>query len=380
MIGDGKIIMKKIGIITFHCSYNYGSVLQAYALQKYLINNGYNVKIIDYRSKNYDMYHLFKLWMLKYPLKLLAENRHINRLIRRKYNFLHFINESMHLTNKKYLYNDDLTVLNNEFNVFIAGSDQIWNPVCTGGVDSNFFLNFVDGRVNKRIAYAPSLAHASFEDKILNEMCGYIEKFDAISVREESGKKILKNNTNKNIEVVLDPTMLLEEKDYKILEIKPKFDKPYIFVYMLEKDDPCLIEYVSKISQEKAIDIVYIHLNNLFRGEHVHNVYGCKVGEFLWYIRNAKYVVSNSFHATVFSIIFQKKFCTFKTEKSYSRMVGLLNTLGLEDRIYNKEFMIESDINYDEVILKLKTLRKPSESYLIKSINGDSDRYENREN
>ena len=176
MIGDGKIIMKNIGIITFHCSYNYGSVLQAYALQKYLINNGYNVKIIDYRSKNYDMYHLFKLWMLKYPLKLLAENRHINRLIRRKYNFLHFINESMHLTNKKYLYNDDLTVLNNEFNVFIAGSDQIWNPVCTGGVDSNFFLNFVDGRVNKRIAYAPSLAHASFEDKILNEMCGYIEK------------------------------------------------------------------------------------------------------------------------------------------------------------------------------------------------------------
>ena len=286
----------------------------------------------------------------------------------------------MHLTNKKYLYNDDLTVLNNEFNVFIAGSDQIWNPVCTGGVDSNFFLNFVDGRVNKRIAYAPSLAHASFEDKILNEMCGYIEKFDAISVREESGKKILKNNTSKNIEVVLDPTMLLEEKDYKTLEINPKFDKPYIFVYMLEKDDPCLIEYVSKISQEKAIDIVYIHLNNLFRGKHVHNVYGCKVGEFLWYIRNAKYVVSNSFHATVFSIIFQKKFCTFKTEKSYSRMVGLLNTLGLEDRIYNKEFMIESDINYDEVILKLKTLRKPSESYLIKSINGDSDRYENREN
>ena len=89
-------------------------------------------------------------------------------------------------------------------------------------------------------------------------MCGYIEKFDAISVREESGKKILKNNTSKNIEVVLDPTMLLEEKDYKTLEINPKFDKPYIFVYMLEKDDPCLIEYVSKISQEKAIDIVYI--------------------------------------------------------------------------------------------------------------------------
>lgn len=149
---------------------------------------------------------------------------------------------------------------------------------------------------------------------------------------------------------------------------------------MLEKDDPCLIEYVSKISREQALDIVYLHLNNLFSGKHVHNVYGCKVGEFLWYIRNAEYVVSNSFHATVFSIIFQKKFCTFKTEKSYSRMVGLLNTLGLENRIYDKEFMIESGINYDEVMLKLNTLRKPSVSYLIKSINGDIDRYENREN
>ena len=98
-----EIIMKNIGIITFHCSYNYGSVLQAYALQKYLINSGYNVKIIDYRSKNYDMYHLLKLWMLKHPIKLIAENRHINTLIRRKHNFLHIKKDRMHLTNKKYL-------------------------------------------------------------------------------------------------------------------------------------------------------------------------------------------------------------------------------------------------------------------------------------
>lgn len=160
-----KVIMDNIGIITFHCSYNYGSVLQAYALQKYLTKCGYTVKIIDYRSKNYNMYHLFKLWMLKYPLELFRENRHIFRLIRRRYSFLHFINENMCLTDKKYSYNDDLTELNNEFNVFIAGSDQIWNPVCTGGVDSNFFLDFVDGSVNKRIAYAPSLAHTSFENK-----------------------------------------------------------------------------------------------------------------------------------------------------------------------------------------------------------------------
>ena len=146
-----EILMKNIGIITFHCSYNYGSVLQAYALQKYLIKQGYNVKIIDYRSKNYNMYHLLKLWMLKYPVKLLSENRHLNRLIKRKYNFLHFISEHMRLTEKKYLYSDDLTELNDEFNVFIAGSDQIWNPICTGGIDPNFFLSFVNDKINMYI-------------------------------------------------------------------------------------------------------------------------------------------------------------------------------------------------------------------------------------
>ena len=104
------------------------------------MNNDYDVKVIDYQSRNYDMYHLFKLWMLKHPVKLIAENKHINRLIRRKHNFLRFINESMKLTDKTYSYDDDLTVLNDEFDVFIAGSDQIWNPICTGGVDSNFFL------------------------------------------------------------------------------------------------------------------------------------------------------------------------------------------------------------------------------------------------
>lgn len=375
-----KNVMKKIGIITFHCSYNYGSVLQAYALQKYIMNHGYDVKVIDYQSRNYDMYHLFKLWMLKHPIKLIAENIHINRLIRRKHNFLHFINESINLTDKTYSYNDDLTVLNDEFDVFIAGSDQIWNPICTGGVDPNFFLKFVDGSQNTKISYAPSLAHSFFEEKILQEMCRYIESFNAISVREDSGKKLLKNKIRKNIEVVLDPTMLLDENDYKELEIKSIISKPYIFVYMLEKDDSSLIDYVSNLSKEKGLDIIYLHLNNIFSGSHVHNVYGCKVGEFLGYMRNAEYVVSNSFHATVFSIIYHKRFCTFKTEKSYSRMVGLLNALGLENRIYNQGFIIENNINYDEVMLRLETLREPSVSFLINSINGDISRNEDRKN
>ena len=121
-------------------------------------------------------------------------------------------------------------------------------------------------------------------------------------------------------------------------------------------------------------------MNNIFSGSHVHNVYGCKVGEFLGYMRNAEYVVSNSFHATVFSIIYHKRFCTFKTEKSYSRMVGLLNALGLENRIYNQGFIIENNINYDEVMLRLETLREPSVSFLINSINGDISRNEDRKN
>lgn len=356
----------RIAIITFHCSYNYGSVLQAYALQKYLLNYYENVEVIDYRSKNFKSYRLIKYRSFIKPKMLIEDLKDLRRNYKRKKSFWKFIDGEMILSSKTYSYKQSLMCLNDKYDVFICGSDQIWNAVCTDGLDSNFFLDFVTN--GKRIAYAPSLAHENFPQSILNEISHYLRKFDSISVRENSGKKILEKLCDKEVQVVVDPTMLLENTDYIGLMKNNIKDKNYIFMYMLETDNQEMIEYVYELSRLKQCQIVYIHKNNILNFNNAKNVYGISPNEFLEYIYKARYIVTNSFHATVFSILFEKQFCTFKTIKSYSRMVDLLNNLDLYNRIYFSNFDIDGSINYKQVKNKLLKLRMPSEKFLEESI------------
>ena len=323
----------KIGIVTFHCSYNYGSVLQAYALERYLLKNYKNVEVIDYRSKNFKSYRLVKYRSFLNPKLLIDDLKNLKRNYRRKKSFWNFINEKMILSDKTYSYKENLKCLNDKYDIFICGSDQIWNAVCTNGLDSNFFLNFVTTGV--KIAYAPSLAHENFPQEILNEIKNYLESFDKDYIA------LMKNAVNKS---------------------------NYIFMYMLETDNQEMMEYAYKLSQIKQCQIIYIHKNNILPFENAENVYGISPNEFLEYIYKADYVVTNSFHATVFSILFEKKFCTFKTIKSYSRMVDLLKNLNLDNRIYHDDFDIDTDIEYKQVKNTLEELREPSEEFLNKAI------------
>ena len=356
----------KIGIVTFHCAYNYGSVLQAYALEKYLLKNYKNVEVIDYRSKNFKLYRLVKYRSFLNPKLLIDDLKNLKRNYKRKKAFWNFINEKIILSDKTYSYKENLKCLNDKYDIFICGSDQIWNAVCTNGLDSNFFLNFVTTGV--KIAYAPSLAHENFPQEILNEIKNYLESFDAVSVRENSGKRILDGLYAKEVQVIVDPTMLLTDKDYIALMKNAVNKSNYIFMYMLETDNQEMMEYAYKLSQIKQCQIIYIHKNNILPFENAENVYGISPNEFLEYIYKADYVVTNSFHATVFSILFEKKFCTFKTIKSYSRMVDLLKNLNLDNRIYHDDIDIDTDIEYKQVKNTLEELREPSEEFLNKAI------------
>lgn len=364
-------ISMKIGIVTFHCSYNYGSVLQAYALQKFLSRYFTEVQVIDYKSRNFNIYKLIRKKSLVDVNLLKSDLKYLKKNMIRKKNFWSFIHNEIPLSNRSYTYRDDLRddleQLNLEYDAFICGSDQIWNAVCTGGLDPVFFLHFAN-KEKKKIAYAPSLAHNNFSHDVEIQLAEYIKALDAVSIREKSGKNILERLGIENVSVVLDPTMLLDADDYLCISNSKFCEKKYIFVYMLENDNESLIYYAKQLSKKNRIPIYYIHKNTIFPTEFAINYYGCSPYDFLSLIKNSTYIVTNSFHATVFSILFKKQFVTFKTEKSYSRMVDLLDTLLLSNRLFHDNIEIDTKINYDSVLKKLELMKKPSIDFLINSL------------
>jgi len=362
-----------IAIITFHCSYNYGSVLQAYALQTYLESQGHNVKIIDYvLSSDFKQYKLLRFdRYLKKPQYLISDIVFLPKTMKRKKNFNEFKKSYFHLTDKTYYDNEPMEELNSDFDAFICGSDQIWNTACTKRVIPPYFLSFV--HKNKlKIAYAPSVAqiHDTISDKENIQMKKYISRLDYISVREKSTIPYISQFTDKKVIDVLDPTLLLQKEDYKRLssQVNPDIRFKYIFLYTLQKNSE-MIDYCQKLSEKKNLKVLYISKNNIGKFRNSKNIYGCSPLEFLNYIQNAEYIITNSFHATVFSIIFEKKFCTFGTKKSYVRMSDLLREINLEQRLYqNGNCYIENDIDYSIVKKKILELSKASKNFISYSL------------
>lgn len=360
----------RVGTVTFHRSYNYGSALQAYALQKYLEDTGYEVKIIDFvMPLDFEQYKLFhKQYYKTNKRAFISDIIHFISNYKRKHSFEKFVCKYMHLTSKQYDSSEKMKELNEEFDAFICGSDQIWNFACTRG-EPAYFLDFVN-KEKVKIAYSPSIAHKSFDENYDNILTKYLDSFDFISLREESTIPIIKNLVTKSVKVVLDPTLLLKPIDYAELIVYNKNMKEnYIFVYMLEQNET-MIEYARKISKKLNCNVVYILRKNIKFSVKAHNVYGCSPNEFLGYIKNATYIITNSFHATVFSVQFCKKFCTFLTQKSGTRMNDLLEKIGLNERIYEEEFSLDKDIDYLYIHKRLDELRYDSERYLQGALDG----------
>lgn len=361
--------VKKIGTITFHNSYNYGSVLQAFALQTYLEKEGYQSQIIDFEyEKDYRQYELFRKYLyLHQPKSFIADLYRLKKNIKRKNSFKKFQESYLNLTCHHYKSNDDMSDLNEEFDAFICGSDQIWNLECTGEIVPAYFLEFA-ANDKLKVAYAPSIASASFDgDK--EKLKKLIGRLDYVSVREASTIESIRPYTSKNIENVVDPTLLLEQSDYAKIEIKPQnLPKQYIFFYQLEDDDFKMAKWCKQLAKKSNLPIVYIYKDRI--GELKKEIYafGVTPNEFLALIDNATYVVTNSFHATVFSMIFEKKFCTFPTRNSSSRMKDLLKNIGLESRLWSTAFEINNTIDYESVKERLNKFSEGSKRYLKEAL------------
>lgn len=363
--------MKKVGIVTFNSAHNYGAVLQAYALQEKLKELGVEPYIINYRNKEID--DNYKI------LKIRTTNRSIKQIIRdvivklvflpinyKKYsNFEKFMKKYFNLS-KRYNTEKEIKDTFPNYDIYIAGSDQIWNPVRTGNKLSDIYtLNFGANKT-KRVSYAASIGVDSLTECQKEDLKEKLSILDEISVREETAQKILNEVLNKEVKVVLDPVFLHSADRWNEFSKENKIKEKYILVYSIE-DNPELIKITNYLSEKTGYKVIHFKKKSKCKNP-LKSVYTSGPKEYISLIKNAEYVINNSFHATVFSIIFNKEFYTIPHSIASSRMADLLSKLNIKNRlIYNiDEFKSKQDspINYCEVNDILERERKKSIDYL----------------
>ena len=261
--------MKKIGILTSTPSFvsNYGAILQAYALQTQLKKIGCLPQIIKYADDNEYikgrmplkqriMSSIFSKNLSLYAKRKLIINKILNRSVIPK--FKEFQINNIDFYNKEYIDYEELKMIANEFYAFIVGSDQVWNPIVHHGVnDPGYFLQFVPSGI-KRIAYAPSMGVNKLPKECLDTLHDFLVSFDSISIREETGRKIILDNCGIDVQVVVDPTLLLSQKDYnniRNVSICPQI--PYLVYYKFGRisEIDYIVKKIAKINNYKIVCI-----------------------------------------------------------------------------------------------------------------------------
>lgn len=365
----------KIKTITCHDVYNVGASLQAYALQTYLTSLGNDVEIIDYKpdylSNHYNLKAIsnpvFDKPLVREAYLLAKLPGRVKSLkSERKRNFDSFREQYLKLT-KRYSSVDELRQNPPEADLYFAGSDQIWNTFFKNGKDPAFYLDFGSDGI-KRASYAASFATETIPSEYTSVISQWLEKLDYISVRESSGLNILKSLGISNGVQVLDPVFLLNKKSWESFDLSINTKNDYVLVYDFDNNQT-LREIAQKISSETDCNIYSIQ--SFDYADKCFNQSGPI--EFLKLVYNAKYIVSNSFHATAFSIIFGKQFWVLNRDEAINtRMRDLTKSLGIFDRIVSKEdeVIIESEINYNDVYKRLNIMIDLSKEYIYKVLNG----------
>lgn len=351
----------KIGLLTFHRAHNYGAILQAYALQEFLITKNYDVEFIDYYNKSLlNVYNWFSLKRLKSKSinSFINEIKKIPKRKKRYDAFKNFIKSNLSLSNKRY----DL----NSYNLIIIGSDQVWNKQLTNGFDNMYWGNFPHTSDCKIISYA-----ASMQDNINEEDFQTIKKllnnFSGISVREKSIKAQLTKLTSKDISTVLDPTLILDKKIWDEFSGERLIKEKYILVYQVRYNSQ-IVTIAENISKLLNLKIFYLSA----RVDCINSKGIDAIGprEYINLFKFADYVICTSFHGTVFSVIFNIPFCSvLLNDGKDARVLDLLKDLDLENRgtdvFHNGLF---DEINWKTVNEKLSELRNQSIKYLSQYI------------
>ncbi|ENZ7231830.1 polysaccharide pyruvyl transferase family protein [Enterococcus faecium] len=361
----------KIGINTIVDYYNYGNRLQNYALQQVLTDMGHEVKTIKnyYQRKNYTSYSKFNKVIFKIKKENFVaniKNRGINR--KRKQKFIDFTKKNIYET--EYLINEntsdkDLKNIGNNFDVFIIGSDQVWNYSFQRFSE----LDFITYSTKPKISYAASFGVSTIEEKFKELYRSGLIGIDYISVREKEGNKIIRDLIGENVPVVLDPTMLLSVDKWRKLTQTSKLNIQYNYVvtYFLGELTPEYLTYIKNYAQKE--DLKVIHLGNRKDKE----LWMIDPADFINLIYNSRGVFTDSFHACVFSIIFEKYFEVFERQSNMLSMNSRINTLLKDFKLENRWNYLASgskhEIDYGAVRKVLDKRIKESFEFLESSLN-----------
>lgn len=352
----------KVGVIT-KIGKNYGAVLQAYALRCSLEQKGLDVSIINFMPKQTK--RTFCVCRYKWGPKGTIANikalRHYSSIKKSSKKFDLFKNRNLNLLGKYDNYHQ-LVVSPPDCNIYISGSDQVWNP--TISFDPAYYLAFGDDKV-KRASFAASIGVSKIPSNLSDEFKNRLSNFDVISVREETAKHTLSEFGIK-AKTVLDPTLLLDSEQWNKVAINPPIKKPYILCYMVStpKYAQQLVKHIRELTGLPVCNILTSSFSAPF-GDY--QIWDAGPEEFIGYFKSSEIVVTSSFHGTIFSIIYGKPFVSMLYTATGSRVRDLLSNIGLKERIVEspndfRESMLK--INYANSIDKLEQLKSKSKSFI----------------
>jgi len=368
---SGSIYKLKVGILTFQKAKNYGAILQTYALQKVLEQLGTEPMIIDYVRSNNDSSVFTSCSTYKNAIINCFTLLRYKKAQKYVQGFGDFRNEFCCLSPDSFYSCEELEKIAEDFDAFICGSDQIWRPSNNDDQTRVYGLDFVGKMDAKKIAYAPSFGVSAISDKYKRVIGPLINNIQYLSVREETGKRIILETTDRVADVVLDPTILLDSKQWSKVAVPVRVKPPYVLVYCLsQKRDFCnLVKYVKNKTNLPVVVLSYSALNLIPKADYV--IYDASPGEFVGLFANASCVCTNSFHGTAFSIINRRPFWTTPHRTANSRIADLLQKIGLLDRqVHCIERLPDNplEINYSNAEIILEKAKKESLSFLEKSL------------
>jgi hypothetical protein len=360
----------QVGIVSynFYGGYvNYGAVLQSFALQKALDDLSVPNIIVDYISENYRNINMgipvrymikegneaFLRWLVNARSMFMVDKK-----------FKAFIKTHCRKTEKTYTRDNFNELL---YATYICGSDTIWNIRESNGFDDGFWANYDCMKNSRNIAYSPSLADAEFspdEEKIFVQR---LNNFSAIGLREPTYMDYIKANTNIDVQWTLDPTLLLDVSIYDKLTQNSYQKKKYLLLYTRSKDKE-IVYFADKIAKKYGVGVIEISLQAQYAYKHT-MAYNTGIEEFLALVRDAVCVVTNSFHGTIFSILYAKEFYTFIRPRAGNKNRFLLKRLGLESQMKtNREDAFGTAIDYEAVKKKLDEGRQASMTFLKRAL------------
>lgn len=372
---------KKIELVTLHRVKNYGSVLQAYATQEIFKKYGYEIEILDYYPERYTKKGMLSRiknqnrWLQKYSILRLFARLIILPSYKKRFNtFNKFLNEYLSLSKTTYYSYEEIKSDIPKADYYVTGSDQVWNSGWNGGIDYSLFWNFSEIEKDKRFAFSASFGKSKLdadEKKITKEL---LSNYKSISLREKSAVEICEDLNIRNTINVLDPTLLLTSEDWRKISSNKFKSEEYILVYNLNRNKK-IDSYAKKLSKKTGLKVKYLsyQLHEFYKFGKMY----CNpdVEDFLALIDNAKYIVSDSFHATAFSLIFNKEFIIIYPNKYSTRLQSILEKLGLEDRVAkddNDLNVINKKIDYESVNKILLKEKEKSINWITKNLKSDN--------